>query len=231
MAGSPIRRARREALLAQQSGGGSPDGDPGLSLQPKHEERSRGDAPPWLNGKESRKRMALRDDAGGSPSGAGREDIPSADPLHDGGLRPDSDGNGRGRKASPKRRVQGPGPAFDASLALLAHGHRPTAEEATPGDTAPRLREGHDLLTDQAKAFSELLDKSIKQAAAIMDIEVPMEDPNFARILSTKATIIGNVMNTASKIDENNLRRQSVDRFDELLESAKALQAQLRGPG
>lgn len=58
-----------------------------------------------------------------------------------------------------------------------------------------------------------------------------MEDPNFARILSTKATIIGNVMNTASKIDENNLRRQSVDRFDELLESAKALQAQLRGPG
>lgn len=57
-----------------------------------------------------------------------------------------------------------------------------------------------------------------------------MEDPNFARILGTKATIIGNVMNTASKIDENNLRRQSVDRFDELLESAKALQAQLRHP-
>lgn len=54
-------------------------------------------------------------------------------------------------------------------------------------------------------------------------------NPNYTKVLATQAGLIATAMSTATKIDENNLRRQSGDKLDQLLEMARAKRAELQG--
>jgi len=72
-------------------------------------------------------------------------------------------------------------------------------------------------ILNKVEAFSDLLSLSLREATKIMETEVGVDHPLYAKIASTKQAIMASVFSTAARIDETSLRRQNASKLDEIL--------------
>lgn len=71
-------------------------------------------------------------------------------------------------------------------------------------------------------AFQELLGLSLTSALEVMNLKLDPEDKNFAKLLSTKQSIMSSVFSTTARIDAALMRRQETDEMDAVLLALEA---------
>lgn len=76
-------------------------------------------------------------------------------------------------------------------------------------------------------AFQELLGLSLQSALEVMKLTLDPDDKNFAKLLSTKQSIMSSVFSTTARIDAALMRRQETDEMDAVLASFEEEQKKL----
>lgn len=110
-----------------------------------------------------------------------------------------------------------PPPVPYAPLAVLEQ----TVLAAAEKGVAPAFSE-----TNSA-AFQELLGLSLSSALEVMKLTLDPDDKNFAKLLSTKQSIMSSVFSTTARIDAALMRRQETDEMDAVLASFAEEEAHL----
>lgn len=108
---------------------------------------------------------------------------------------------------NPSVRPPPPPPAPFAPLAVLEKTVLAAAEQGV----APAFSDSN------SAAFQELLGLSLKSALEVMNLELDPTDKNFAKLLSTKQSIMSSVFSTTARIDAALMRRQETDEMDAVL--------------
>ena len=225
MAGRPGGGPRRTASEAARDLLGSRDGD---SLVPIFTEAGRGSDGDTSVRDGGRQSASVRDDAGAVPAGSERKDRDGA--VHGDGGRLRAGGNGRGGN-NQGRKSEGPAPIGEVvgpMLSVLETGYRSAITETIAGATEARIR-GDSGILNKVEAFSDLLSLSLQEAMKIMQTDVGIDHPLYAKLASTKQAIMASVFSTAARIDETALRRQNASKLDEILQIVREEELLLKG--
>jgi hypothetical protein len=104
-------------------------------------------------------------------------------------------------------------------------GMTPDASELQKESMLERAIEGK---SDLAAKLEGVTEKAIEKTDEILDLTLPSSDhPAFGAVLRAQNAAANTVLNTQVKVDENSLRRQTVDRLPELLEILREEQLKL----
>jgi hypothetical protein len=200
-----------------------------LSLLAPDEEGSRGGADLWDGRSGDVSPLRVHDG-----NGAGydqRADRGSTDAGHGGGLRAGGDGNGAGRSVVRKVHLPGLEDLKSAQLPDVSDGYWAAASQTIAGPAEDGLRDGDGVL-DASTELERLTHRALQEAHTILDIpNNAAEDDVNGTVLRSKNAVITTALTTQAKVDENRLRRATVDRMPEILRLVEQVSKRLPPPG
>ena len=94
----------------------------------------------------------------------------------------------------------------------VPHRYREPVEETTSFVTSERLRDGDDILAENAASLDELVVMAAVKAKQILSLELPeRSDPHYMRMVTAQKDLSVALFNTGLKADENRFRKRQTN--------------------
>ena len=226
MAGELGGREGRPKHIARLDRSGRRLVDPGLSIQPYHEEGRDGSADLWHPTFHVDPPASVRGDDGGSSAGDRRENSERPDPSDGGGLRHGSFGDWRDSLPSEAEGLSSAQKADSSKLPDVPDGYWGSPFQAASETSGDGVRDGDGVL-DSSAELDELTGLALTKYREIIALPLIPGDTSFLAIMKQQITVADSILRTATRVDETRLRKRQIDVLPRLLAVLAAEEAKL----